>query len=156
MVLQCIESVDRWCETGGIPVKNIVAVLLVLGCCGCGRFNSAPKNLHEVSLAVLASVDAAGDVADKPQIPDTLQGVQSVPAEPEPTPVEESKPAPEPEPAKQTDPPSVETDPPSSTNTGGESIQKPLITCYSSQRGVHCPGCIRAKQWWDGLSEKDR
>lgn len=143
-------------------MKRFVLLLLVLGMCGCGSFASTPKNLREVSLAVLATVDAAWDVADKPQIPDTLQGVQTTPAEPTP-PVEEQV-QPEPRPLteesssgeKQTDPPSVETDPSMSEKSGSEEKQKPLVTCYSSQYGVHCPGCIKAKQWYEGLSDKDR
>lgn len=46
------------------------------------------------------------------------------------------------------DPPSVETVPSPSAATGGESIQKPVVTCYISPPNQYCSKCELAKKWY--------
>ena len=53
-----------------------------------------------------------------------------------------------------TDPPSVETDLSTSAATGGESIQKPVVVCYTSVEGQICPGCIATKKWYSESKDK--
>jgi len=71
---------------------TLAALLLVL-LSGCKQ-QFASVDYTQFALATAASVDAQGDITDRPSIPDTLQGYKSGPVPP-PTPeVERSSPAP--------------------------------------------------------------